>query len=137
MARRRRPGKLAQEGQRAVAERKRISRSWVPVPLADSVEDGGTVTVMAPKFQGRLGKGMVSLARVPQTYRLNLDEFGSAVWRLIDGRRCVGDIADALVERFGEDVEPALPRLLSFLRSLRNTGAIEVTTRENAEVAFK
>jgi hypothetical protein len=134
MARRgKRPGKWQAEGQRAVEDIEALQRSWRVVRTAEHVEEDGLVRVLAPKFRGRLGKRMVDLAGKPQTYSLNLDEFGSAVWHLIDGERDVGAIADALAERFGEEVEPVLPRLLHFLRSLRNTHVVEVATAGGPE----
>jgi hypothetical protein len=138
MARRRhRPGKWEKVGQVALDELETRQRSWVPVRLAEHLEEEGRMVVLAPKFRNRFGRGLVSLMGKDQEYNLRLDEFGSTVWELIDGRRSLGEIADDLAERFGKEVEPALPRLLMFMRSLHNAGVIEVTTFENPEVGFK
>ena len=134
MARRRRKvGKWEAEGRKAVDDIEALQRSWCLVRTAEFVEVDGLVQILAPKFKGRLGKRMVDMAGKPQTYRINLDAFGTAVWLLIDGERDIGAIADAISERFGEEVEPVLPRLLHFLRSLRNTHVLEVSSADGPE----
>ena len=135
--RRRKPGKWEQEGIAALEDIEARQRSWVPARRADHRLEDGRVVVMAPKFRNRLGKRMVSLMRKDQEYNLRLDEFGSTVWDLIDGRHTVGQIAEGLADRFGEEAQPALPRLLMFLRSLQTAGVIKVTTFENSERGFK
>jgi hypothetical protein len=135
--RRRKEGRWAAEGRAAMDYLGERQRSWVPVPLAEHVVEENLVIVLAPKFQNPVGRAMVNLFRKDQEYRLHLDEFGSAVWELIDGRRNVGQIADALVDRFGEKVEPGVPRLLKFLKWLGNAGVVRVTTLEKPAESFK
>jgi hypothetical protein len=135
--RQRREGRWAAEGRAALGELVERQRSWVPVPLAEHVVEEGLVIVLAPKFQNPVGRAMVGLARKDQEYRLHLDEFGSAAWELIDGRRSVGQIADALADTFGEKVEPGVPRLLKFLKWLGNAGVVRVTTPEKPAESFK
>jgi hypothetical protein len=55
---------------------------------------------------------------------VELDAMGSAVWRLIDGRRSLGQIAAALAERFGLDAREAELAVAEFLRQLGRRGAI-------------
>ena len=51
--------------------------------------------------------------------RLRLDELGSFAWRSLDGRVTVGQLADAVRERFGDSAEPVEQRLGRFVRDLR------------------
>lgn len=55
---------------------------------------------------------------------LRLDEVGSFAWRLLDGEHTVGEVAEALRERFGEAVEPAEERLGHLVRLLRQEGLV-------------
>ena len=48
----------------------------------------------------------------------NLDELGTTVWNLIDGKQNIEEIAKLLEEKYGEKVEPVLKRLTLFLRNL-------------------
>lgn len=135
MARRRKKG-LSDKGKDALSDIEARQRSWVVIPMAESREVDGLVVVMAPKFKSRPGKAMVRLFRQPQEANLHLDEYGSVAWGLMDGERNIGQIMDAMVERFGEEAEPALQRLLMFLRSLQNAGAVRVVILEKAGEAF-
>ncbi|MCK4970064.1 MAG: PqqD family protein, partial [Thermoplasmata archaeon] len=101
--------------------------------LADWREEEALVVIAAPRFKGRLGKGLVEVLGKDQTYNLRLDGFGSFVWRLIDGERTLGEIADATIEHIDAEEETALHRLLMFLRSLQNMGAVKVVIFENPE----
>lgn len=124
-------------GRTALEEAARHWREWVPARLAGSVEEGGLAVVLAPRFKGRAGRALVRRMGRPETFRLRLDEFGTAAWGAIDGRRDVGQIADLMRERFGEGAEPAEARLVEFLRRLRNAGCVDVTTPENRVKALK
>ena len=129
--------KYARQGEAALRDLERRRRTWVPVRLSDSLEEDGRVIVLAPRFQNRLGKGLVRLAKRDQSFRLRLDEFGSEAWRAIDGERTVGEIADSMRESYGDRAEPAEERLVEFLRRLHNAGVVLVTTGEKGMAGFK
>ena len=81
--------------------------------------------LMKPKFSNRfLIKFIVPLMKRP-TYRVTLDEFGSTVWNYCDGKRTVGDIAECLINDFGEAIEPVHERLGMFIRTLKVNRFIE------------
>ena len=124
---------LSAEGEAALRDLRARQRSWVALPLADWREEEGLVVIAAPRFKGRLGKGLIEVLRRDQTYNLQLDEFGSFVWRLIDGERTLGEITDATIEHIDAEEETALHRLLMFLRALQNMGAVKVVIFENPE----
>lgn len=50
--------------------------------------------------------------------RIRLDERSSRVWHLLDGKRSVAEIAEALREEFGDEVEPAEERTCELIRAL-------------------
>jgi len=129
---RRRRSKYTAEGEAALAEIEAYQRSWVVIPMVEHFEEEGLVVLKAPKFQNRVGKGMVNLMRKDQEFNLYLDEFGSRAWHLYDGRRTVGQIADQMAE--GTDDEPnlALARLVMHLRSLKSGGLVRVVTLEKS-----
>ena len=56
----------------------------------------------------------------PRVSHIDLDKYGSFVWRQIDGSRNVGDIADRVKQRFGKDAEPLYGRLIKFIQILNN-----------------
>ncbi|TYP49783.1 PqqD family protein [Thermosediminibacter litoriperuensis] len=61
---------------------------------------------------------------LPENIYLDLDEIGSEVWSLCDGRNTVYDIATKLSDKFGTEAEPLYPRLITYLKILRQNGLI-------------
>lgn len=90
-------------------------------------EDDEQVVLLRPRFgQGRLGRWVERrLGRKP--LRLRLDEVGSFVWRRCDGARPVAHLSEELREQFGERIEPAEERLVTFLTGLLRNGCISVS----------
>lgn len=130
---RRRKSKYTAQGEAALAEIEEHQRSWVVIPVAEHYEEDGQVVVQAPRFQGRIGKGLVKILKRDQVFNLHLDEFGSAAWRLFDGKRTVGQITDRMAESTGDEATIALTCLIMFLRSLKSAGVVRVVTLEKAE----
>jgi hypothetical protein len=62
--------------------------------------------------------------QVPETFTVDLDEFGSFVWSCLDGNRTVYDIGALLSAEFGETIEPVWSRLATFLKMLQNNKLI-------------
>jgi len=60
----------------------------------------------------------------PRVSHIALDEMGSFIFPLIDGKRTVEDIAQLVKERFGEAAEPLYDRLVQYMRILHNNGFI-------------
>ncbi len=54
----------------------------------------------------------------PSEIRIPLDRPGSAIWELADGHHTVLDICTTLAARFGDELEPAAPRVIRFLELL-------------------
>jgi hypothetical protein len=94
----------------------------------------GRLVLLRPKFMtGPLAR--LLQPRIPkQHFRVRLDDIGTAVWKLIDGERNVGQIADALVEPLGDRIEPRYERVSRFIHSLHKGSMITLAAPgENAE----
>lgn len=87
--------------------------------------EDGAVVVLIPRFGtnvfGRIFQRLFQ--RPPITLRL--DEIGSVVWSLCDGRRTVHEIGGELEERFGDRVAPVYDRLAVYLHQMRRAGIVE------------
>lgn len=55
---------------------------------------------------------------------IKLEEFGTFLWKHIDGRTTLRELADMLHEEFGEKAEPLYPRLNKYVVSLKNNKLI-------------
>ena len=82
------------------------------------------VRILKPRFDSRIGKKFGKKFDIKETYNINLDEYGTAVWRLMDGKLSVGELAEMLKTQFGASVEPLYPRLAAFLRILESNQLI-------------
>ena len=66
-----------------------------------------------------------NLFRAPRVSHIALDAFGSFVWKKIDGVRTVGDIADEMKARFGDQAEPVYNRLVQYMKILQNNRFVQ------------
>ena len=55
-----------------------------------------------------------------------LNETGRAIWRLLDGRRSLGSVADALTAEFATEPETLGAEVLSFAEELVRRGILSV-----------
>ena len=56
--------------------------------------------------------------RIPEYKKTSMDEYGSYVFLLIDGRKTVKDIGENLEAKYGEKAHPLYERLLLFLNHI-------------------
>jgi hypothetical protein len=94
-------------------------RKWKPNP-----NDKDLVTIIIPRFNTKFGKKLGRIFNIKQTYHVNLEKYGSSVWRLCNGEATVKDIGDVLQEQYGEDVEPLYERLSFYLTLLERNKLI-------------
>ena len=90
--------------------------------ICDSMEfevnNKGILTILQKqdqKIQNFLRKMKLS---IPQYKKIELDEYCSTVFLLIDGNRTVKEIGKSLDEKFGNKVHPLYERLLMFLNHI-------------------
>jgi len=63
----------------------------------------------------------------PAVSHIALEQFGSFIWKQIDGVHTIYDIALLVKEEFGEDAEPLYDRLLAYFRTLQGHGFVTLT----------
>ena len=85
----------------------------------------GMVTVTMPHtgFYNRLAQ---KLFHTPAFSDIDLDTFGSFIWRQIDGEQSVYDIAVRVKEEFGDQAEPLYERLVKYMQTLKNNGFVSL-----------
>ncbi len=95
-----------------------------PVRRAGWREEGDRVVVERPRPGGsglRRLLGLLSFWMSPR--RLRLDERGSLLWRRLDGRNTVGEIATELAREFPDD-DQVEQRTGLYVRALRQQGLV-------------
>ncbi|MBS6642731.1 MAG: PqqD family protein [Clostridiaceae bacterium] len=61
-----------------------------------------------------------TLFKKPRVSHIHLDELGSFVWPLIDGKTDITALGVLVKEEFGEKAEPLYPRLAKFFQVLES-----------------
>lgn len=99
--------------------KKRNFLDYTPVrnPAFEWTEEGGVVTV------DMVHKGVyAAIAQTffhrPKVSHVKLDEYGSFLWRRMDGKTDVGALGQMLEAEFGEGAQPLYPRLVQYIRTL-------------------
>lgn len=81
-------------------------------------EDGiGVITI---ENKGVYNKIAQKLFKKPKRSLISLDEYGTFVFRNIDGVRTIYEISELVKTQFGADAEPLLERLVTYFRILKN-----------------
>lgn len=78
-------------------------------------EETGLVSVLIPRFTNKILVKFLTPRLKNPFVKAKLDEFGSEVWRQINGKNKVQEIADNLSAKFGEKIQPVNERLTKFL----------------------
>lgn len=85
--------------------------------LSKKTEDGLYV-LLKPKYRHPwMVKHILPRLKSPH-YKIKLDDIGSFIWCLCDGRKTVKEISRKLREKFGDKVEPLYERLGIFFQNL-------------------
>jgi hypothetical protein len=87
--------------------------------------ENGRVEVLLPRWgDGRVGRFLGTFLK-STPYRMRLDDVGTSVWLLCNGRRSVYEIGKCLQDNFGDSIEPVYDRLGLFLKQMKRSGIIE------------
>lgn len=87
--------------------------------------DEGLITIYKPKFKNKLMVKYIASKLKSPDYKVNLDQFGSFVWKRCDGKNTVEQIGELLKQKFEGDIEPVYDRLAVFIQSLARYKFIE------------
>lgn len=103
------------------AKRKENYLDYIPVynPLNSWEEKDGNVTIHMV-HRGFYNIIAQKLFHTPRVSHIDLDTYGTFVWKQIDGKRTVGEVAEKLKAEYGEAAEPLYDRLVKYMQILRN-----------------
>jgi len=91
------------------------------------VYDTGEVAIIIErKSRGRLGEILATIFMQPKTRKIVLDEIGSYVWKMFNGKTSIREIITKISEKFKMSKREAEVSLIAFLSDLEKRGAITV-----------
>lgn len=94
--------------------------------LAWEADAKGLVTVTHQKDLHRWERWLMKKVGGSPVIHRKLDEPGSIIWRLCDGEHTVADICSVMDQKYKEDMEPVLTRVIRFLEMLLERNLISL-----------
>ena len=89
-----------------------------------TVDDNGIVTLEIDN-KGVFNRLAQMLLKKPKVTYIHLDEMGSFIWPLIDGKIDITVIGSKVDEHFGEEAHPLYERLSKYFAILESYGFID------------
>ena len=83
-------------------------------------EDENNVVTIHIENKGFFNSAAQKLLKKPKVSHVHLDEMGSFVWPLIDGKKTICEIGEAVEVHFGEKAHPLYERLAQYFRILES-----------------
>ena len=90
-----------------------------------SQDENGAVT-LEMENRGIVNRIAQKLIKKPKISYIHLDEMGSFIWPLIDGKRDIFEIGKEVSEHFGEKANPLYERLSQYFRILESYGFVVI-----------
>ena len=87
--------------------------------------ESGEVTIFVEN-KGFFNLVMQKLLNKPRFSQVHLEEFGSFVWPLIDGKKTIYEIGEIVGGHFHDELNPLYPRLSKYFGMLKNCGFVEL-----------
>jgi hypothetical protein len=92
--------------------------------LSFSTDENGNVT-LEMENTGVVNKIAQVVLRKPKISYIHLEEFGSFIWPLIDGKTDIHEIGEKVQEHFGDKANPLYERLSVYFKTLESYGFVE------------
>ena len=89
-------------------------------------EETGKVYLIKEKTKNKLFKKIIDWVGKSQHFHIHLDDKGSEVWRNIDGKRNVHEIARHMKTVFGDDFNQAEERVSYFLGMMKKSDFVKL-----------
>lgn len=86
-------------------------------------DDNGSVTLYVHNV-GIMNRIAQKLFKKPEYTQVHLDDNGSFIWPLIDGKKNIVELGELVKMHFGEAAEPLYPRLAKFIQILESYGFV-------------
>ena len=91
-------------------------------------EDG--IVTLSIENKGVFNKIAQKLLRKPKISYVHLDEMGSFIYPLMDGKMNITEIGKLVDKKFGEEAHPLYERLAKYFQILDSYGFVEWVKRE-------
>lgn len=83
-------------------------------------EDTEGIVTLEIENKGVFNTIAQKLFKKPRISYVHLEEIGSFIWKRIDGKKSVSNLADELKEEFGDKAEPLYERISKYIQILNS-----------------
>lgn len=87
-------------------------------------DENGVVTLEIEN-KGLFNKIAHAVFKKPKISYVHLDEMGSFIWPILDGKKSILELGEAVEEKFGEAANPLYERLAKYMQILDSYGFIK------------
>ncbi len=105
-----------------------------PFRAADYEINNSVVTVLFKKEKSTFIEKVFLKKLINKPYKIDLDEIGSFIWTLCDGKNDVKKIMCLTKEKFSNKVEPVEERVNLFINQLNKTKLINLFEKKRVEI---
>ena len=91
-------------------------------------EDG--IVTLEQENKGVMNRIAQKLLKKPKITYIHLDERGSFLWPMMDGKTTILELGERVKERFGKEAEPLYERLVQYLKILESYGFISCEKKQ-------
>ena len=103
----------------------------IPNRIREFEMEGEKAVVLLPRFATGWPSRHIQPRLKKPTMKVKLDEIGTMIWQLIDGKKTVMEITEKVGARFGERVDPPHQRVGIFITMMKNEGMIKLEDPED------
>jgi hypothetical protein len=99
---------------------------FIPVaaPIKQEKKDDGNTVLIYPKNFTKFERWLHKKLGGPEEIRRPLDDKGTLIWSMCNGKSTFHDICNVLDDKYGVEIEPVTARVWKFLIILRDLGLI-------------
>jgi hypothetical protein len=108
---------------------KRVLTSYPARNKVKWVLEDEKVVLIYPKDFSKIENWLHKRIGGPDMIRRPLDEIGSRIWMMCDGKHTIQEICTELDEIYHEDIEPVLDRVSKFLEILVKSNLIQISSK--------
>lgn len=99
----------------------------IPVQICQRYnEDEEGIVTLEIENKGFANKLAQKLLKKPKISYIHLDNFGSFVWKNIDGGKSIYDIGKDIEREFGDEINPLYERLAKYFQILSSYGFVSL-----------
>jgi len=97
-----------------------------PIRICDFEINNNLVTILFKKQKPTFIEKIFFKKQIEQPYKIDLDEIGSFIWHLCDGKKNITEITNSASEKFIEKIEPAEERVKLFINQMNKNHLIKL-----------